>query len=193
MSGFRWRWSSPKPGTVDEVVRPILEETGLRGGDDFFLAFSPERVDPGNTQWTTANIPKVVGGIDADSTAVAQALYEQVVNTVVAGVVAARSRDGEAAGEHIPRGEYRASQRIGSDEPSARCRRLGGDRRCQHQAVRIHAVLPWAWAGGHCIPIDPYYLSWKARQSGFESRFIELPVTSTRACPGLSWNSWSRR
>ncbi len=83
MSGFRWRWSSPKPGTVDEVVRPILEETGLRGGDDFFLAFSPERVDPGNTQWTTANIPKVVGGIDADSTAVAQALYEQVVNTVV--------------------------------------------------------------------------------------------------------------
>ncbi|MEO2196507.1 MAG: NAD(P)-binding domain-containing protein, partial [bacterium] len=75
--------STTYPGTVDEVVRPMLEKTGLRGGDDFFLAFSPERVDPGNTQWTTANIPKVVGGIDADSTAVAQALYEQVVSTVV--------------------------------------------------------------------------------------------------------------
>ena len=75
--------STTYPGTVEEVVRPMLEESGLRGGEDFFLAFSPERVDPGNREWTTANIPKVVGGIDAASTAVAQALYEQVVSTVV--------------------------------------------------------------------------------------------------------------
>ena len=75
--------STTYPGTVDEVVRPMLEEAGLRGGVDFFLAFSPERVDPGNAEWNTANIPKVVGGIDADSTAVVQVLYEQVVSTVV--------------------------------------------------------------------------------------------------------------
>ena len=75
--------STTYPGTVEEVVRPLLEHSGLRAGDDFFLAFSPERVDPGNQQWTTANIPKVVGGVNQDSTAVAKVLYEQVVDTVV--------------------------------------------------------------------------------------------------------------
>ena len=107
--------STTYPGTTEEVVQPMLAAKGLKVGVDFFLAFSPERVDPGNPQYQTQNIPKVVGGIDADSTEAAVALYSQVIDTVVPVELAERGRDGEAAREHLPRGEHRPGQRDGAD------------------------------------------------------------------------------
>ena len=166
--------STTYPGTVDEVVRPMLEETGLRGGDDFFLAFSPERVDPGNTEWNTANIPKVVGGIDADSTAVAQVLYEQVVGTVVP---VSSPRVAEMV--KLLENTFRAVNIGLVNELALMSHRLGVDvweviEAANTKPFGFMPFYPGPGLGGHCIPIDPYYLSWKARQSGFESRFIEL-------------------
>jgi UDP-N-acetyl-D-glucosamine dehydrogenase len=166
--------STTYPGTVEEVVRPMLEENGLRGGVDFFLAFSPERVDPGNPEWTTANIPKVVGGIDAASTAVAQALYEQVVSTVVPV-----SSTGVAEMVKLLENTFRAVNIGLVNELALMSRELGVD---VWEVIEAAGTKPFGFMpfypgpglGGHCIPIDPFYLSWKARQNGFESRFIEL-------------------
>ena len=166
--------STTYPGTVDEVVRPMLEATGLRGGDDFFLAFSPERVDPGNTEWNTANIPKVVGGIDPDSTAVAQVLYEQVVATVIP---VSSPRVAEMV--KLLENTFRAVNIGLVNELALMSHRLGVD---VWEVIDAASTKPFGFMpfypgpglGGHCIPIDPHYLSWKARQSGFESRFIDL-------------------
>ncbi len=166
--------STTYPGTVDEVVRPILEETGLRGGEDFFLAFSPERVDPGNAEWTTANIPKVVGGIDTTSTAVAQALYEQVVSTVVP---VSSPRVAEMV--KLLENTFRAVNIGLVNELALMSHRLDVDvweviDAANTKPFGFMPFYPGPGLGGHCIPIDPFYLSWKARQNGFESRFIEL-------------------
>ena len=166
--------STTYPGTVEEVVRPMLEEGGLRGGEDFFLAFSPERIDPGNREWTTANIPKVVGGIDAASTAVAQALYEQVVSTVVP---VSSTRVAEMV--KLLENTFRAVKIGLVNELALMSHELGVD---VWEVIDAAGTKPFGFMpfypgpglGGHCIPIDPYYLSWKARQDGFESRFIEL-------------------
>ena len=166
--------STTYPGTVEEVVRPMLEEGGLRGGKDFFLAFSPERIDPGNREWTTANIPKVVGGIDAASTAVAQALYEQVVSTVVP---VSSTRVAEMV--KLLENTFRAVNIGLVNELALMSHELGID---VWEVIDAAGTKPFGFMpfypgpglGGHCIPIDPYYLSWKARQNGFESRFIEL-------------------
>ena len=166
--------STTYPGTVEEVVRPMLEEGGLRGGKDFFLAFSPERIDPGNREWTTANIPKVVGGIDAVSTAVAQALYEQVVSTVVP---VSSTRVAEMV--KLLENTFRAVNIGLVNELALMSHELGID---VWEVIDAAGTKPFGFMpfypgpglGGHCIPIDPYYLSWKARQDGFESRFIEL-------------------
>jgi len=166
--------STTYPGTVDEVVRPMLEATGLQGGDDFFLAFSPERVDPGNTEWTTGNIPKVVGGIDATSTAVAQVLYEQVVGTVVPV-----SSTQAAEMVKLLENTFRAVNIGLANEFALICHRLDVD---VWEVIEAASTKPFGFMpfypgpglGGHCIPIDPFYLSWRARQAGFESRFIDL-------------------
>jgi len=166
--------STTYPGTVEEVVRPMLEKSGMRGGEDFFLAFSPERVDPGNREWTTANIPKVVGGIDAGSTAVAQVLYEQVVSTVVP---VSSTRVAEMV--KLLENTFRAVNIGLVNELALMSRELGVD---VWEVIDAASTKPFGFMpfypgpglGGHCIPIDPYYLSWKARQNGFESRFIEL-------------------
>ncbi len=166
--------STTYPGTVDEVVCPILERSGMRGGEDFFLAFSPERIDPGNREWTTANIPKVVGGIDAASTAVAQVLYEQVVSTVVP---VSSTRVAEMV--KLLENTFRAVNIGLVNELALMSRELGVD---VWEVIDAASTKPFGFMpfypgpglGGHCIPIDPYYLSWKARQNGFESRFIEL-------------------
>ena len=166
--------STTYPGTVEEVVRPMLEKSGMRGGEDFFLAFSPERVDPGNREWTTANIPKVVGGIDRASTAVAQALYEQVVSTVVP---VSSTRVAEMV--KLLENTFRAVNIGLVNELALMSRELGVD---VWEVIDAASTKPFGFMpfypgpglGGHCIPIDPYYLSWKARQNGFESRFIEL-------------------
>ena len=166
--------STTFPGTVEDVVRPMLEEGGLHGGEDFFLAFSPERIDPGNREWTTANIPEVVGGVDATSTAVAQALYEQVVSTVVP---VSSTRVAEMV--KLLENTFRAVNIGLVNELALMSHELGVD---VWEVIDAASTKPFGFMpfypgpglGGHCIPIDPYYLSWKARQNGFESRFIEL-------------------
>ena len=185
--------STTYPGTVEEVVRPMLEKSGMRGGDDFFLAFSPERVDPGNREWTTANIPKVVGGIDRASTAVAQALYEQVVSTVV---LVSSTRVAEMV--KLLENTFRAVNIGLVNELALMSREIGVD---VWEVIDAASTKPFGFMpfypgpglGGHCIPIDPYYLSWKARQNGFESRFIELAGhINAGICPD-SWSSGSSR
>ena len=166
--------STTYPGTVEEVVRPLLERNGLRAGDDFFLAFSPERVDPGNQEWTTANIPKVVGGVNPESTAVAKALYEQVVGSVVPV-----SSPGVAEMVKLLENTFRAVNIALVNEMAQMSHELGVD---VWEVIEAASTKPFGFMpfypgpglGGHCIPIDPYYLSWKARQTGFESRIIEL-------------------
>ncbi len=175
--------STTYPGTVDEVVRPMLEKTGLQAGADFFLAFSPERIDPGNREWTTANIPKVVGGIDASSTAVAQALYEQVVSTVVP-VSSARVAEMVKLLENT----FRAVNIGLVNELALMSHRMDID---VWEVIEAAGTKPFGFMpfypgpglGGHCIPVDPFYLSWSARQHGFESRFIELAGHVNAAMP----------
>ncbi|MBK5295894.1 MAG: nucleotide sugar dehydrogenase [Vicinamibacteria bacterium] len=175
--------STTYPGTTEEVVRPMLERGGLVAGRDFFLAFSPERVDPGNPQWHTGNTPKVVGGIDAASTEAACALYGTIVSTTVPV-----SSTGVAEMVKLLENTFRAVNIGMANELALMCRHMGIDVWEVIDAARTKpfgfmAFYPGPGLGGHCIPIDPFYLSWKARQSGFESRFIELAGHINGAMP----------
>ncbi len=166
--------STTYPGTTEEVVRPMLEAGGLKAGRDFYLAFSPERVDPGNSRWGTKNIPKVVGGIDGVSTEVATALYAQIVDTVVP---VSSTRVAEMV--KLLENTFRAVNIGLVNELALMCRELGVNVWEVIDAARTKPFgfmpfYPGPGLGGHCIPVDPFYLSWKARQIGFESRFIEL-------------------
>tara|TARA_Y100000588_G_scaffold389744_1_gene493341 strand:- start:204 stop:1499 length:1296 start_codon:yes stop_codon:yes gene_type:complete len=176
--------STTYPGTVEEVVKPKLEADGLRAGQDFFLAFSPERVDPGNFQWVTRNIPKVVGGVDERSTEVAKILYEQIVETVVP-VSSATVAETVKLFENT----FRAVNIGLVNELALMCSALGVNvweviDAAKTKPFGFMPFYPGPGLGGHCIPIDPFYLSWKARQSGFESRFIELAGAVNAAMPG---------
>jgi len=166
--------STTYPGTTDEVVLPMLKETGLTLDKDFFLAFSPERVDPGNTQFQTHNIPKVVGGVSSLSTDIAGALYDTIVNEVHK-VSSARVAETAKLLENTFR-----SVNIGLvNEMAQLCYHLGID---SWEVIEAAATKPFGFMafypgpgiGGHCIPLDPHYLSWKARLHGFEARFIGL-------------------
>ncbi len=166
--------STTYPGTTDEVVRPMLERGGLVAGRDFFLAFSPERVDPANAEWHTGNTPKVVGGVDRASTEVACALYEQIVSTIVPV-----SSTSVAEMVKLLENTFRAVNIGMANELALMCRHMNIDvweviDAAKTKPFGFMAFYPGPGLGGHCIPIDPFYLSWKARQSGFESRFIEL-------------------
>ncbi len=166
--------STTYPGTTDEVLQPMLEANGLKAGKDFFLAFSPERVDPGNGQWTTRSIPKVVGGIDSDSTAVSAALYRQIVDRIVP---VSSTRVAEMV--KLLENTFRAVNIGLVNELALMCRSLDIDvweviNAAKTKPFGFMPFYPGPGLGGHCIPIDPFYLSWKARQNGFESRFIEL-------------------
>ena len=175
--------STTYPGTTDELVRPKLEASGLRAGVDFFLAFSPERVDPGNPAFNTRNVPKVVGGIDADSTELASALYSEAIERIVQV-----SSPQVAEMVKLLENTFRAVNIGLVNEIALMCDRLGID---VWEVVRAAATKPFGFMpffpgpglGGHCIPIDPFYLSWKARQTGFEPRFIELAGEINRAMP----------
>ncbi|HEY9402366.1 MAG TPA: nucleotide sugar dehydrogenase [Pyrinomonadaceae bacterium] len=166
--------STTYPGTTDEVLLPMLEERGMRLDVDFLLAFSPERVDPGNPQFQTHNIPKVVGGCTDDSTEVAAALYSQIVNNVHP-VTSARVAEAAKLLENT----FRAVNIGMANEMARLCYALGID---TWEVIRAAATKPFGFMpfypgpgiGGHCIPLDPHYLSWKARQHGFDSRFIGL-------------------
>src|SRR5256885_1984515 len=166
--------STTYPGTTDEVLMPMFQETGLKLDDDFLLAFSPERVDPGNPQFKTHNIPKVVGGVTDDSTEAAAFLYSQIVNDVHA---VSSARVAEAA--KLLENTFRAVNIGMANEMARLCYALGID---TWEVIRAAATKPFGFMpfypgpgiGGHCIPLDPQYLSWKARQHGFDSRFIGL-------------------
>ena len=166
--------STTYPGTTDEVLLPMFEETGLKLDEDFLLAFSPERVDPGNPQFQTHNIPKVVGGCTDDSTEVATALYAQIVNEVHS---VSSARVAEAA--KLLENTFRAVNIGMANEMARLCYTLGID---TWEVIRAAATKPFGFMpfypgpgiGGHCIPLDPHYLLWKARQHGFDSRFIGL-------------------
>ena len=166
--------STTYPGTTDEVLLPLFEERGLRLDEDFLLAFSPERVDPGNPQFKTDNIPKVVGGCTDDSTEAAALLYGQIVREVHA---VSSARVAEAA--KLLENTFRAVNIGMANEMARLCYHLGID---TWEVIRAAATKPFGFMafypgpgiGGHCIPLDPHYLSWKARQHGFDSRFIGL-------------------
>ena len=166
--------STTYPGTTEELVKPMLEATGLEAGVDFFLAFSPERVDPGNPRFNTHNVPKVVGGINAESTALAAALYGIAIERIVE---VSSPRVAEMV--KLLENTFRAVNIGLVNEMALMCDRLGID---VWEVVDAAATKPFGFMpfypgpglGGHCIPIDPFYLSWKARQTGFDPRFIEL-------------------
>ena len=166
--------STTYPGTTDEVLLPMFAETGLSLDADFLLAFSPERVDPGNPQFQTHNIPKVVGGVTDDSTAAAAHLYSQIVDSVHA---VSSARVAETA--KLLENTFRAVNIGMANEMARLCYALNID---TWEVIRAAATKPFGFMpfypgpgiGGHCIPLDPHYLSWKARQHGFDSRFISL-------------------
>jgi UDP-N-acetyl-D-glucosamine dehydrogenase len=166
--------STTYPGTTEEIVLPILEETGLLVGRDFHLAFSPERVDPGNTQFSTRNIPKVVGGVTPQCSKLAAALYRNCIDQVV------------------PVSSTRVAELVKLLENTFRSVNIGLVNElallCNNLNINVWEVIdaastkpfgfmpfyPGPGLGGHCIPVDPFYLSWKAKMNGFEARFIEL-------------------
>ncbi|CAN5723599.1 nucleotide sugar dehydrogenase [soil metagenome] len=166
--------STTYPGTTNEVLLPMFEETGLKLDEDFLLAFSPERVDPGNPQFQTHNIPKVVGGVTDDSTEVATILYSQIVKDVFS---VSSARVAETA--KLLENTFRAVNIGMANEMARLCYALNID---TWEVIRAAATKPFGFMpfypgpgiGGHCIPLDPHYLSWKARQHGFDSRFIGL-------------------
>ena len=166
--------STTYPGTTDEVALPMLEARGLVAERDFFLAFSPERVDPGNEQFTTRNIPKIVGGHGPSSTEAATALYKQVVTTVIP---VSSTRVAEMV--KLLENTFRAVNIGLVNEIAQMCHKLDIDvweviDAAKTKPFGFMPFYPGPGLGGHCIPIDPHYLSWKARQVGFECRFIEL-------------------
>jgi len=166
--------STTYPGTTEELVKPMLEAGGLRAGVDFFLAFSPERVDPGNPTFNTHNVPKVVGGLGAESTELAALLYGAAIQTIVQV-----SSPQTAEMVKLLENTFRMVNIGLVNEIALMCDRMGLD---VWEVVRAAATKPFGFMpfypgpglGGHCIPIDPFYLSWKAKQSGFDPRFIEL-------------------
>jgi len=175
--------STTYPGTTEELVKPMLEATGFRAGVDFFLAFSPERVDPGNPTFNTRNVPKVVGGITADSTELASALYASAIDEIVP---VGSPQIAEMV--KLLENTFRAVNIGLVNEIALMCDRLGID---VWEVVRAAATKPFGFMpffpgpglGGHCIPIDPFYLSWKAKQNGFDPRFIELAGQVNGAMP----------
>ncbi len=166
--------STTYPGTTDEVALPMLEARGLKADRDFFLAFSPERVDPGNQTFMTRNIPKIVGGHGQASTEAAAALYGQIVTTVVP---VSSTRVAEMV--KLLENTFRAVNIGLVNEIAQMCHKMDIDvweviDAAKTKPFGFMPFYPGPGLGGHCIPIDPHYLSWKARQVGFECRFIEL-------------------
>ncbi len=166
--------STTYPGTTEEVMLPVLESDGMKEGKDFYLAFSPERIDPGNPNYDTKNTPKIIGGISEKSTEIAKILYEQAIDKVV------------------PVSSAKVAEMVKLLENTFRIVNIGMVNEimlmCDSLGINVWEVIdaaktkpygfmpfyPGPGVGGHCIPIDPIYLSWKARMNGFEARFIDL-------------------
>ncbi len=168
--------STTYPGTTDELVRPRLERDGLRVGEDFWLAFSPERIDPGPAQreYGIENVPKVVGGVTAHCTRAAAEFYGRILNTVVPV-----SSSTVAEMVKLLENTYRSINIAMVNELALMCHELGVDvwevvDAAGTKPYGFQAFYPGPGLGGHCIPVDPFYLAWKARLHGFEPRFIDL-------------------
>jgi UDP-N-acetyl-D-glucosamine dehydrogenase len=175
--------STTYPGTTEDLLRPILEDSGLTCGRDFFLAYSPEREDPGNPDYATRNIPKVVGGFDDTSRALAVALYEPVVDGVVP---VSGTRVAEAC--KILENTYRAVNIALVNELKGVFAAMGIDvweviAAARTKPFGFQPFYPGPGLGGHCIPIDPFYLTWAARKYGVHTRFIELAGEVNTAMP----------
>lgn len=167
--------STTYPGTTEELVKPILEESGLKCGVDFFLAYSPERVDPGNKHFNTKNTPKVVGGITPDCTRVAATMYQAVLE----GEIHVVSSPAVAELEKIYENTFRHINIALANEMAVLCNKMGIDVWEMIDAAKTKpygfmAFYPGPGLGGHCIPIDPFYLTWKAREFNYHTRLIEL-------------------
>ena len=183
--------STTYPGTTDEVLKPMLEAGGLKAGTDFFLAFSPEREDPGNPNFSTREIPKLVGGVTGHCTEVAVAAYRAVVKNAVA-VSSARVAESAKLLENI----FRCVNIAMINELKLLFERMGID---VWEVIRASATKPFGFTpfypgpglGGHCIPIDPFYLSWKAKQYDFTARFVELAGEINTAMPAYVVNRLS--
>ena len=166
--------STTYPGTTDELVLPMLEQGGLKVGQDFFLCFSPERVDPGNPRYNTSNIPKVVGGVTSACSEMGRLFYAQALQHVVAV-----SSTQVAEMVKLMENTFRMINIGLANEMALMCDRMGIN---VWEVIDAAATKPFGFMpfypgpglGGHCIPIDPFYLSWKTKQAGIEARFIEL-------------------
>ena len=166
--------STTYPGTTEEVLKPILEESGLKCGEDFFLAFSPERVDPGNKQYNTKNTPKVVGGCSEECTEVAAALYRNILE----GDIHTVSSPAVAEMEKILENTFRNINIGLANEMAILCNRMGIDvweviDAAKTKPYGFMPFYPGPGLGGHCIPLDPFYLEWKAKEYDYHTRLIE--------------------
>ncbi len=176
--------STTYPGTTQELVLPLMEESGLKVGEDFFLAYSPERIDPGNKTYTLTNTTKVVGGTTPTCTEVAVRFYSQVIQSVVAV-----SSTQTAEITKLLENTFRSVNIALVNEVALMCDKLNID---VWEVITAAATKPYGFMpfypgpglGGHCIPIDPHYLAWKLRTLNFQSRFIELASEVTRSMPG---------
>ena len=169
--------STTFPGTTTEVVQPVLEASGLLAGRDFSLAFSPERVDPGNKTWTVRNTPKVVGGVTSRSAERTKLLLEAVMDRP--GLVQVLSSPEAAEMTKLLENTYRAVNIALVNELAVLSHEMGIDvweviDGARTKPFGFQAFYPGAGPGGHCIPVDPYYLAWKAREHDFTTRFVEL-------------------
>ena len=176
--------STTYPGTTEELLKPILEKSGLKCGEDFYLAFSPERVDPGNIIYKTKNTPKVVGGYTEKCTDIAATMYEQVLEAPVYKV----SSPAVAEMEKILENTYRNINIGLVNELAQLCEKMEISiweviEAAKTKPYGFQAFYPGAGLGGHCIPLDPYYLSWKAREYGFHTSMIESSMMINDGMP----------
>ncbi|HEY3375691.1 MAG TPA: nucleotide sugar dehydrogenase [Candidatus Aquicultor sp.] len=175
--------STTYPGTTEEVLLPMLEESGLTVGKDFWLAFSPERVDPGNEKYNMSNTPKVVGGVKSQCTEAARLFYSQFVGQVVP-VSSTQAAEMTKLLENI----FRCVNIALVNELMVLCDRMGINiweviEAASSKPFGFMPFFPGPGLGGHCIPIDPFYLSWKARQYDFHTEFIELAGKTNEGIP----------
>ncbi len=176
--------STTYPGTTEDLLKPILESTGLKCGEDFYLAFSPERVDPGNALYKTSNTPKVVGGVTEKCTEVAAALYESILKAPVHRVSSPAVAEMEKILENI----YRHVNIGLINEMAILANRMGIDiweviEAAESKPYGFQAFYPGPGLGGHCIPLDPCYLSWKAREFDFHTSMIESSAMINERMP----------
>jgi len=178
--------STTYPGTTRELVLPILERSGMEAGKDFFLAYSPERVDPGNKKYTTRNIPKVIGGITRRCTELAALLYQNFVETIVP---VASPETAEMV--KLLENTFRSVNIALANEMALVCHKLGINvwdviEAAQTKPFGFMPFYPGPGLGGHCVPVDPHFLTWKARMNGVEPRLIELAGHINSEMPGFT-------